>query len=76
MSASSEVMSLRFNQNFGKCPVNFINHRDHQSNEIGQNLGCFICGMNDGVRVFNTEPLVEKLYLSKYSSPFRIQDVL
>jgi hypothetical protein len=25
----------------------------------------FTCGMNDGIRVFNTEPLVEKLYLNK-----------
>lgn len=40
---SSEVLSLRFNQNFG----------------------CFSCGMNDGIRIFNTEPLVEKLYLNK-----------
>ena len=29
-------------------------------------LGCFVCGMNDGIRIFNTEPLVEKLYLSIY----------
>lgn len=42
-SNTSEILSLRFNQNFG----------------------CFICGMNDGIRVFNTEPLVEKLYLNK-----------
>jgi hypothetical protein len=42
-SISSDVLSLRFNQNFG----------------------CFICGMNDGIRIYNTEPLVEKLYLSK-----------
>lgn len=43
MSATSEVHSLKFNQNFG----------------------CFICGMTDGIRIFNTEPLVEKLYLNK-----------
>lgn len=43
MSTSSEVLSLKFNQNFG----------------------CFIIGMNDGLRIFNTEPLVEKLYLNK-----------
>lgn len=39
------------------------------SNEVlslkfNRNFSCFICGMHDGIRVFNTEPLVEKLFLS------------
>ena len=42
------------------------------SNEVlslkfNRNFSCFICGMHDGIRVFNTEPLVEKLFLSTIS---------
>ena len=39
---------------------------------FNQDFGCFSCAMNDGIRIFNTEPLVEKLYLSKIKFVFFI----
>lgn len=65
MSTSSEVLSLKFNQNFGKICINkliIISNNYYMTFDIFK--GCFIVGMNDGLRIFNTEPLVEKLYLS------------
>ncbi len=66
MSATSEVISLRFNQNFGKLYFNFFSQSIKKCKYCIFLLGCFVCGMNDGIRIFNTEPLVEKLYLSIY----------
>jgi hypothetical protein len=42
-------------------------HHDVLNLRFNQDFGCFVCAMNDGIRVFNMEPLVEKLHLSKIS---------
>jgi len=67
MSTTSEVHSLKFNQNFGSFTFcSLIKGFNIQLNmSVAFLKGCFICGMTDGIRIFNTEPLVEKLYLSK-----------
>ena len=62
MSRKSGILSLRFNQDQGKCSLIFKFYFRKYINKPTFIIGCFTCCMESGLRIYNVEPLVEKAH--------------
>lgn len=63
------ILNLRFNQDFGKIII-YLHGLNAIINKLRSIIcalipGCFTASMENGVRIYNLEPLVEKSHYGK-----------
>ena len=66
-TTSADVLNIRFNQDSSNENEVFF----HTANDFHRSISaCFSCASSDGIRVFNVEPLKQKLFLGKTTRCF------